>query len=88
MPGVISGVTGRLLPRRLCLDACDEFCVIDKVFKEFVAAFRRCARVAKRILQFVDTVIGQGGDCFILAGIDADDRAGGQAVVVTDDGSG
>ncbi len=68
------------------LDAGDEFRVIDKVVEERVPGFGGDARVPEHVFQFIDTVIGQGGDGVIRAGIDADDRAIGQVVVVVDDG--
>ena len=43
------------------------------------------ARVPEHVFEFADAVIGQGGDGVIRAGIDADDRAVGQVVVVLDD---
>jgi hypothetical protein len=55
-------VTGRLLPRGLCLDAGDEFCVIDKVVEECVPGRGRDARVPEHVFEFIDAVISQGGD--------------------------
>lgn len=48
--------------------------------------FGGAACVSGHVFAFVDAVVGQGGDGVIRAGIDADDRAVAQVVVVVDDG--
>lgn len=52
-------VTGRLLPRRLCLYAGDEFRVIDKVVEERVLGFGGNARILEHVFQFIDAIIGR-----------------------------
>ncbi|WP_444667343.1 hypothetical protein [Cereibacter changlensis] len=44
------------------------------------------AGVPEHVFQFVNAIVGQGGDGLFRAGIDADDRAVGQIVVIVDDG--
>ena len=44
------------------------------------------AGVADHVRQLRDAVVGQRGDGFVGAGIDADDVAVGQIIVVRDDG--
>ena len=44
------------------------------------------AGIPEHIFQFVDAIIGQGGDCLVGAGIDADDRPICRVIVVVDDG--
>lgn len=75
-----------MLPRRLGLDAGDDIYVIDKVAEKGIPGFGSNARVPEHVFQFVDAVIGQGGDYVIRAGVGADDCAVGQVVVVADDG--
>ncbi len=60
-------------------------CVIDKGVEEGEPGFGGYAR-PEYIVQFADAVVGQGGDAFFRAGVDADDCAIGQVVVVGDDG--
>lgn len=43
------------------------------------------ASVADHVLQLLDAVVGQRGDGFVGTGIDADDVAIGQIIVVRDD---
>lgn len=44
-------VTGRLLPRRFCLDASDEFLVVDKAVEEFVPGFGRTASSREHLVE-------------------------------------
>lgn len=48
--------------------------------------FGRDARVPEHVFEFIHAVVGQGGDGVIRSGIDADDRAIAQVVVIVDDG--
>ncbi len=58
----ISIVTGRLLQRRLGLDAGDEVFVVDKVVEERMPGFGGDAGVPEYFFQFVNAIIGQGGE--------------------------
>ena len=78
-------VTGRLLPRGLCLDAGDEFCVVDEVVEEFVPGSGAYAGIPDHVCQFFDAVVGQCSDSLLRASLDGDDRALGQIVFVADD---
>lgn len=49
-------------------------------------AFDIYVGVPEHVGQFLDAVVGQSGDGLVQTGIDADDRAVGQVVVIPDDG--
>ena len=48
--------------------------------------FLRDAGSSEHVFQVIDAVAGQGGNGFVRAGADADDRPIGQVVIVVDDG--
>lgn len=79
-------VTGRLLPRRLGLDAGDEIGVMDEVVEELMPSFGSDARSHEHFSEFFDAAVSESRNGFFRTGVDADDVAVGQIVVVGDDG--
>lgn len=79
---IADDVTVRLLPRLMGLEARGELGIVDKVIEELVPGLGRETCLAKHVRQFFHAVIRQRGDGLVQTGVDADDGAVGEVVVV------
>jgi len=65
--------------------ACGDVFVEDEAIEELLPCFRRPARVAEHLPEFVDAIVCQSCRTLVVSGHDADDLAVGQVVIIADD---
>ncbi len=71
-----------MLPRGICLDACDDLLVEDEAIEELLPFFGRPTRVGQHLPEFVNAIVCQSGCTLVISGHNADDVPIDQVVEV------